>query len=153
MEIDEFDVIKSQFDNNQINTICAAIKIIRSPELSSEAASLLQKTIDETPACDETIEDLRAVVKAGESLLFLISDKNILLAAFLGHFIEAEKRYFNVYLLGGDKMELWKDDLLAYLKHFTKTTSSELLLITRKGWKKIYPELKEIGSIYILPGG
>lgn len=126
------------------------MRIARINELPPEAEVLLQKTIDETPACSETIESIKQDVATGESVLYLISEDEKIYAVMLGNLIEAEKRYFNVYLLGGTQIEKWKDELLAFIKTILAYTDSQLLIITRKGWKKIYPELREIGSVFVL---
>ena len=117
-------------------------------KLTPEIEELLQKTIDETPACTETIETIKRDIETEQAMLFVLDDQ----AAFMCHFVPAECLYLNVSLLGGreNTMHQWKDELLDFIKSITKASNSKLLIITREGWKKIYPELKQIGAVYTL---
>jgi len=121
--------------------------IQRVRNITPQLASLLQKTINETPACIETLEDIEANVASGSEWLF--ASDNVV---FLCHLIQAETLYLNVSLLGGkdDTLHLWKDELLALIKTLTKETNSKLLIITREGWQRVYPELKQIGCVFTL---
>lgn len=126
------------------------VSITQVHELPPEAEILLQKTIEETPACVETIGSIMEAVRTEQGFLWLIHENDKIYGAMFAHFIEAEKRYFNVVTLGGVEMEKWQEELLAFVKRIKKETDSTMIIVTRKGWKKIYPELKEIGSVFIL---
>lgn len=130
------------------------VNIMRSFIITQEAEKMLQKTINKTPACVETIESVRDAVDSGEGLLFLITENDDLLGVMFANFVpnpNKGKDIFNVVLFSAKKFKKWKYDLWNFVMLLLKQTNAQLVLVTRKGWGKIYP-LKEVGSVYTYAG-
>lgn len=63
-----------------------------------------------------------------------------------------EEGTLNAVLLGGDKMLEHKNEVMAHaVKMMKKLQANSLIVIGRKGWAKVYPELEFQGIIYSLP--
>lgn len=118
-------------------------RIERSDNIPWEAVYYLKKAIKRTPACVETIESIVAAIEQGSGELYLIKGDKVYGASF----ISISEGYLNVVLLGGDKIQLWKDVYWQFLLDKMKESNTRLLVVGRKGWEKIFP-LKNIGSIF-----
>lgn len=92
---------------------------------------------------------------SGESLLFTIDDG----ASFVGatvvtHEIHPRRKYLSVHLLGGIHMREWADMVRKELKGLARGLGYDgLSLIGRKGWSKIFPDLKNERIVLIDPIG
>jgi hypothetical protein len=92
---------------------------------------------------------------SGESLLFLVDDGSAFVGAtVVTHEIHPRRRYLAVHLLGGDRMKEWVDLLRKELRGLAAGLGYDgLSLMGRKGWIKIFPDLKNERVILIDPIG
>ena len=91
----------------------------------------------------------------GESMLFTIDDgSSIVGATVVTHEIHPRKKYLAVHLLGGVQMKEWVDMVRKELKGLAKGLGYDgLSLMGRKGWTKIFPDLKNERVVLIDPIG
>lgn len=124
--------------------------ISRTYEISPEAATYLQRSIDNDPICVETLESVAEAVVTGQGQLYSVSSFNELYGIFLVSMVPRanQKDLLNVVLLGGDKIMEWKDALWNFILSMMEDSNSDLAFISRKGWEKVFPELQVVGSAY-----
>lgn len=90
-------------------------------------------------------------VRSNAGWVHLIYQKKALKGAFFANFRTEPKKgiIYNIVLLAGDDMEMWKNDI--YRFWYAKALSlsaSEVILLGRRAWGRIFPDLEEIGTIF-----
>ena len=57
----------------------------------------------------------------------------------------------NVASLGADRVIEWKDSLLEFtINQAKRMNCNEIVLVSRKGWGRVFPAFKPIGVVYSL---
>lgn len=115
------------------------------------AIKYLQDTISNTPGCIDTVEEIIEAIDSGAASLFLVEKNTEVYGVIFATIIDNPngKNILNG-IMGGKNLKLWKNELLEFLRELTKITDTELCLITRKGWQRIYPEFRITGYVYTL---
>jgi hypothetical protein len=118
--------------------------------LTDEIKTILQKTLDEDPLCIDSLEQIEASLAAGNCIGFAVKTSDKIYGAAIISFEKntQDKLLMNLSLLGGEDVRLWINTLMDFLLSVRDQTNSKLIIASRCGWKKVYPRLRVIGSIY-----
>lgn len=119
-------------------------------QITPEITSYIQKAIDETPVCVDTIEEVMYGLNTGKVSLFTIKLDDELYGVMVAGLMRKDKNYFNIIYLSGKDIKLWKDEFQKWVISTIKTLDATLVVIGRKGWDRVFPVLKEVGSIFTL---
>lgn len=126
-----------------------SFQITRSFIIPPKAIEYLQKAIDSDPICLERIEDVIDSIDTGHGVLYLIANTQIYGSIFCTIVSNPRgKNILNVVLLGGRDFHLWSHIIFPFFKDLTEATNTELCIIGRKAWGRIYPGLKTVGYVY-----
>lgn len=118
--------------------------ITRITWIPQQAEAWLQKTIDETPACVETLETIRYGVQTGAGFLYVVHEDGELYGVI---YASTEDNLFSFSLLGGKEFAKWKETLRQWT-YKIKAEGFRVIFASRKAWKRVFPELKEIAVVY-----
>jgi hypothetical protein len=131
-----------------------SFQITRSFLIPPIALKYLEKTIKKTPGCVETIESVIEGMDSNQGFLYLVKQDEEIFGAIYAAFVPNPngKDIFNLILLGGKSLREWKEDLRFFVKKTIRETNTDLCIVTRPAWGKYYPELKHVGSVYMLSG-
>lgn len=133
-------------------TICYA----RPEDLHNVLPDVKGYLVKALKGCDEYLwGDIVNSLILGESMLFTIDNGSSFVGAtVVSHEIHPRKKYLVVHLLGGEKMAEWVDMVRKELKGLAKGLGYDgLSLMGRKGWSKIFPDLKNERVVLIDPIG
>ncbi len=122
------------------------VKIERAYTISPLARKYLQESIDRPPGSVETLESIEEAVKTEAGYLIEFSDKELLGVLLLSF----EKPHININLFGGKDIMKWRDHLIDFIQSLCNDSGLTAVFASRKGWEKIFPELKVIGALYAL---
>lgn len=63
--------------------------------------------------------------------------------------IETAPGLVNIVLLGGENIDTWKDDFLAWGNDYiARNRVEKVLILGRSGWGRMFKSLKVIGTLY-----
>lgn len=118
--------------------------------LPSAAIELLDKACQRTPANILPLEEILARAKMGIGQIYIINDGHKLLGIlYLMIFPNATGGVLNIPMMGAKNLMAWKDDLRNFVRKVVINNNiKDLCIITRPGWGKLFPELKESGTVY-----
>lgn len=118
--------------------------------LPKEALEFLNSLNGIAISCEFTTEDIIRKTKEEKGYLFLIKIRGEIFGIFYFIFKSPENIYLDIQVLAGKKMPLWKDSFMAFVKNLMRNAGCEEVWITgRKGFEKVFPELKPVGTIYV----
>jgi len=102
-----------------------------------------------TPASTENIEMLMTMALHGYGGIYLIylNDK-IVGATYILSYDTENGKVLSPVLLGGVKINEWKDDYHDFILATAKSLKAPIRFIGREGWIKIFPMCKAIGTVY-----
>lgn len=106
----------------------------------------------ESHSCgDLSVEDACQMARQGISQIFIVTD-NELLACFCAVYGQGRNgRILDIALLGGKNARKWKSQVREFCINLAKSECcTQLMIIGRKGWGKIFTELQPIGMVYSL---
>lgn len=110
----------------------------------------LEITAKHDPLCELNPIDILVGASTGEGLLCLVSNSDQILGVI--YYLKAQhgrSEVLNIATLGGKNIELWLKELFDFSYSLAQTLSCEkVIIMSRIGWQKKYPQLKVIGSIY-----
>lgn len=129
-----------------------SFRIKRSFQIPQTAIEYLENTIKCSPECVETIESITEAIDTGAGMLHLVENDGDIYGAIFSTIVPNPngKDIFNVVVHGGKEQKAWKKELLQFIRDMTRATNTNLVIISRKAWKKLYPELKIKGYVYTL---
>ena len=133
-------------------TICYA----RPEDLHNVLPDVKGYLVKALKGCDEYLwVDIINSLLSGESMLFTVDNGSAFVGAtVVTHEIHPRKKYLAVHLLGGVQMKEWVDVVRKELKGLAKGLGYDgLSLMGRKGWTKIFPDLKNERVVLIDPTG
>lgn len=133
-------------------TICYA----RPEDLHNVLPDVKGYLVKALKGCDEYLwGDIVNSLILGESMLFTVDNGSAFVGAtVVTHEIHPRKKYLAVHLLGGVQMKEWVDVVRKELKGLAKGLGYDgLSLMGRKGWIKIFPDLKNERVVLIDPIG
>lgn len=119
--------------------------------LPKEALAYLDKA-QKGMNSDLTPKDVIAHAKNGMGDIIIVSiTGKIAGVAFFMYGDTRDGRVLNVVSLGADRMMEWKDSFLEFTINRAKSMNcNEIVLITRKGWGRVFPVFKAVGVVYSL---
>ena len=135
--------------------LLAQISIIESESvayLPPQALTYLENGLKQSPTSDLMLNELIDLAKngIGDIILVTITGK----VAGAAYFQVGEGyggKILGIVTLGGDKFLEWKPQIYDFAKEFSKNRGcNQIVLITREGWGKIFPDLQPIGTVYKL---
>lgn len=86
--------------------------------------------------------------RSNQGEIWLVRQNQDVLGAFFINFIGSVGLHVNLPLLGGQKIELWKDDLSQFLNQRCRDLGAiEFTMFGRPGWGKMFPELENMGCV------
>lgn len=120
--------------------------------LSTSAKKFLQESIDRPPGSVESIESIQLAIETKAGALFEFTKGSELYGVILISWQPntSGKQYLNINILGGKEVRQWRGSLSKFIIELVRLTDSQLSFVSRKGWEKLFPELKVIGSMYTL---
>lgn len=120
--------------------------------LPNEALAYLDDGLKSSPTSDLMLKDVISFAKNGVGDIILVSfDSKISGAAFFMYGEGYNGKILGVVTLGGDNFNEWKKQIYDFTKELAKLKGcSQIMLITRNGWGKIFPDLQAIGTVYKL---
>jgi hypothetical protein len=97
----------------------------------------LQRALEQSQG-EATLSQLKTSIEAQEFILLGIFIQGEVVAALTLHYLQfPNKKTCRISLLGGEKMDLWLSDLMAFLDNLAKQQlSSEIEFSGRQGWGK-----------------
>lgn len=120
-------------------------------EITPEIVHYIKKGIDEIPYCTETLETIEKAVVHNQGNIYTIKLGNELYGVMVTSFIRAEpKNLLNLFLLSGKDMSLWQDQYYDFVVETIKLLNARLIVTGRKSWKRIFPTLEEVGTVFML---
>lgn len=119
--------------------------------LPKEALAYLDKA-QEGMTSDLTPKDVIAYAKAGMGDIILITiTSKISGVVFFMYGDTSNGKVLNVASLGADRIMDWKDSLLEFtIKQAKLMNCNEIVLVSRKGWGRVFPVFKPVGVVYSL---
>lgn len=110
------------------------------------ARQFLQSAIDKPPKSRHTLEEM---LSGGD--VYMAIDGDEFVGAFYVDIIPmAVGNAMNIPALGGKRLDVWQDDFREFVKELMNRNGiNDLYLLTKKGWGKIFPELAELGTLYL----
>jgi|SRR6185369_7467479 len=112
--------------------------------LPLEAELMIRRAVRRTPCNILGEDEVLERVKLGLGSLYLVKDNHKLIGiVHLFWFIGVKEKILNIELVGGNGIHNWKDELRKFIRQLMTHNNVKLLIINgRKGWGKIFPELK-----------
>lgn len=118
--------------------------------LPQQMIDYLQKAIDRTPASVSRLDiTLDMAQKGYGSIYAVLHDGKLTGAAYILVYDRKEGKAVSPFLVGGDNLRLWQDELFHFIVNMAKSLGGcPVYFIARRGWLKRYPMCKIIGHIY-----
>lgn len=97
-----------------------------------------------------TVDELVEEAKAGRTSIYVVTDLENIIGCFnLCIRSNHGRLYLELQLLGGKNLKLWRDELVQFLFLMAKQHGcSRFTVIGRKGFEKVFPELKLFCCVY-----
>ena len=120
--------------------------------LPIQALKYLDDGLRKSPTSDLTLKHAISDAKNGfGEIILAIVDEKISGAAYFSYGEGENGKILCVTSLGGDNFKDWKQQIYDFTKELAKTRGcAMIMLITREGWGKIFPDLQPIGTVYKL---
>lgn len=114
--------------------------------LPEKAVSYLDEAAKHPPACEINATEALNLARVGYIDIYLVLRDRKLTGALC---LMANKGVLDIILLGGEQMVAWKDDLRAFIIDIMRKTGCKTLSVTgRKGFMRLFPELRPTGIVY-----
>lgn len=95
-----------------------------------------------------SLSDLDTDVLSGRALLWVVSGKSIHCAAVTQIQNTQASKVCMILTCGGSEIKSWSH-LLSGVEQYARDEGCDCVrFIGRKGWKRIYPEYREIGAVF-----
>lgn len=118
-------------------------------ELSIQAMGYLDRAIKRTPASTSRLDVTLKMAQTYGDVYVVMEDKIMMGAVYLLTYNTDEGKVISPVLVGGIKLSHWQNDLHDFLIGQAKAINAVAIkFIARKGWHKMYPMCKNIGTIY-----
>lgn len=119
-------------------------------ELDPKAVHYLSEAVRRTPASTDRIDiTLEMAKKYGE--LYQVYDGELCGAVYVLTYNTKDGKVLSPVLVGGKSLSHWQQDLHDFLVgEANKLDAVAIRFIARKGWGKLYPMCRNIGTIYEL---
>ena len=129
------------------------IEVPSGATIPAEAIQFLQDSIESPPHLSElTIDDIVEGSASGMGLVSLAIHEGELAGAIyyvLG--VTIKGNVLNLALMGGTRLDEWKQALFDYSVALHKRLGCvDVLIMSRPGWGRLFPDLKIVGHIYSL---
>lgn len=117
--------------------------------IPEKAIEYLEKAANQ-PTADLTVLDAIAYAKVGAGDIYLgIQGENLFAAAFFMYGRSKNGKILDVALLGGCDYIKYRKESWGFLINLAKSKDCDKIVIMgRKSWGKIFPEMKEIGVVF-----
>lgn len=131
------------------------ISFSRTIDPSEIAIRYIKIAVKRTPANTAEASALIRNIRNNKGDLFLILDNyNTVGIVYIITYPTVEGRIICPVLVGGENIKLWHNDLRRFLIDLKQRSKAIAInFIARKGWERLYPECKNIGTIYQYTGG
>lgn len=119
-------------------------------ELDDKSKHYLSEATRRTPASTDNIDiTLEMAKKYGE--IYTVHNGELTGAIYVLTYNTKEGKVLSPVLVGGKNLGKWQSDLHDFLVgEASKIKAVAIRFIARKGWQKMYPMCKNIGTIYEL---
>jgi hypothetical protein len=112
------------------------------PQVFPQVKDYLEGAMEYAP--EYSLEDIVSSILEGDSQLFVISNEEEVVGAAVTVLEKHPRRsYVQIHLLGGKDINGWANVLREKLKEYAAGLGYDGLCIhARKGWQKVFPDLK-----------
>lgn len=109
------------------------------------------KIASETPpVSDFTFRDAMEQALIGECFIYTAMDDKPLFSMVLKPYETTSGKTLNVVLIGGGDVKPWKKQTKEHVVKIMKSVGAKnLCIVGRMAWARVFPELKEIGTIFV----
>jgi len=108
-----------------------------STEITPEIIHYIQKGISNLSYCTETIETISKAVVHNQGTIYTIKLRDELYGVMVSSFIQAfPKSFFNVFLLSGKDMDLWKDQYYDFVVETARMLNARIIVWHTKGMNR-----------------
>lgn len=116
-------------------------------EFTPEAVYFLKRTIEKDELGAESLPSIIEAVEKDAAIMFYIKEYDELFGVLVLAMSE-DKKFLNVVSLGGKRLGKWRKELRDFVVNIAEKTQTRIVIISWTGWKKIFPELRVVGSVY-----
>lgn len=120
------------------------MQILPTKEFTPEAVYFLKRTKEKDRMGAETVESIIEYVENDKAIMYYFYEEG-LYGVLIVTVVEG---YLTILTLGGREIKKWKNELETLLRKALKATNTKLLFVSRKGWRRLFPCLTEIGAVY-----
>lgn len=131
------------------------ISFFRTIDPNEIAVKFIENAVKRTPANTAKSSVVLRNIRNNKGDLFLIlNNYNTVGIVYVLTYSTAEGRIICPVLVGGENIKEWHDDLRKFLIGLKQRSKAIAInFIARKGWERLYPECRNIGTIYEFRGG
>ena len=120
--------------------------------LPAKAITYLDAALRRTPANCDTLPEILASLPQSMAQIYLIYDgEEMMGATILQQYDASDGKVLSPLLLGGRHISSWRGAYQAWLSSMADSMNASIEFIGRRGWGKLFPMYKEIGTVYHLP--
>lgn len=130
-----------------------SIRFLHTLYPQKNAIKYISDAIRRTPGNIETVESILAKIKNRQGDLFLIQKEKATIGIVYLEFYKKASVLCPVLVSGSHRKE-WQRNLYIFLFDMRRTVKADsVIFVARKGWEKLYPMCKVVGSVYEYRGG
>ena len=120
--------------------------------LPQQALAYLENGLKSSPTSDLTLNELIDLAKNGLGDIIVVSfDSKIVGAGYYQVAEGYEGKILGIVTLGGDNFSEWQQQIYDFTVELAKKRGcGQIILITRVGWGRVFPDLQAVGTVFRL---